>query len=66
MTRVQQLKQQIVELDQDEFRALREWFVRMDAELWDRQLDSDAKSGKLTTLAEKALRNHKAGLSQAL
>ena len=66
MSRVEALEQQIVELDQDEFRVLREWFARMDAELWDRQLESDAKGGKLANLAEKALRNHNAGLSRAL
>ena len=66
MSRVEALEQQIVELDQDEFRVLREWFVRMDAELWDRQLESDAKNGKLTNLAEKALRDHEAGLSTEL
>ena len=66
MSRVEQLKQQIVDLDQDELRALSQWFIRMDAELWDHQLESDAKNGKLTNLAEKALRDHEAGLSQAL
>ncbi len=66
MSRVEQLEQQIVELDQDELRALREWFVRMDAELWDRQFESDARNGKLVNLAEKALRDHEAGLSTEL
>lgn len=61
MSRVEQLEQQIVELDQDDLQVLREWFMRMDAELWDRQFESDARNGKLASLAEKALRDHEAG-----
>jgi len=40
--------------------------MRMDAELWDRQFESDARNGKLASLAEKALRDHEAGLSKEL
>ena len=47
MSRLEQLEQQIAELNEVEMRTLREWFERHDAELWDRQIESDAKSGKL-------------------
>ena len=66
MSRVEQLEQQITELGQDELRLLREWFIRMDADLWDRQIQSDARNGKLANLAEKALRDHESGLSTEL
>ena len=66
MSRVEQLEQQIVELDQDELRVLRDWFMRMDAELWDRQFESDVRNGKLSSLAQKALRDHESGLSKEL
>jgi hypothetical protein len=66
MSRVEQLEQQISALDQDELRALREWFARFDADDWDRQIESDVKSGKLTRLAKSALRDHEAGRSTEL
>jgi hypothetical protein len=66
MSRVEQLEQQIASLDQDELRVLREWFARFDADDWDRQIASDAKNGKLARLAERALKDHKAGRSTDL
>jgi hypothetical protein len=66
MSRVEQVEQQIAELDQSELKALRAWFERYDAEVWDRQIESDAKSGKLSRLAERALTDHQAGQSTEL
>ena len=66
MNRLEQLEQQIAELDASELKALREWFERYDAEVWDRQIESDSKSGKLAGLAERALRDHRAGRSTEL
>ena len=66
MSRVEQLEQQIAELDEAELKALREWFARFDAEVWDRQIEADAKNGKLASLAERALQDHAAGRSTKL
>ena len=66
MSRVKQLEKQIAELDPAELRALREWFERYEAEVWDRQIEADAKSGKLSGLVERALRDHSAGHSTKL
>ena len=66
MSRVEQLEQQIAALNEDELRALRAWFARFDADDWDRQIASDAKSGKLERLAARALRDHEAGRSTEL
>lgn len=66
MSRLEQLEQQIAELDPSELKALRAWFESYDAEVWDRQIESDAKSGKLGRLAEQALRDHEAGRSTEL
>jgi hypothetical protein len=48
---------------QTKLRTLREWCARFDADDWDRQIDADAKTGKLARLAERALRDHQAGRS---
>jgi hypothetical protein len=66
MSRVEEIEKKISELDHSELRALREWFDQYDAELWDQRIGSDAKSGKLSRLAERALRDHEAGRSTEL
>ena len=63
VSRLEQLEQKIAALDEVEMQALREWFERHDTELWDQQVESDAKSGKLARLAENALRDHQSGRS---
>ena len=44
MSRLEQLEQQIAQLDASELKALRAWFERDDAEVWDRQIESDSKA----------------------
>ena len=61
MSRVEQLEKQIAELDPSELKIFREWFERYNAEMWDRQIESDAKTGKVSGLAERALRDYEAG-----
>jgi hypothetical protein len=66
MTRVEQLEQQIVQLDPDEFAQLREWLMEEDWSEWDLQIERDAASGKLDRLAKQALADHAAGKSRLL
>lgn len=66
MSRVEQLEKQIAELDPSELKALRTWFERHDAETWDREIEADARSGRLSHLIERALRDHEAGRSTEL
>ena len=66
MSRVEQREKQIAELNPSELRAFREWLDRYDADMWDRQIEADAKSGKLASLVERALRDHDAGRSTRL
>jgi hypothetical protein len=37
-----------------------------DADVWDRQFEADVAAGRLEQLAERALRDHQAGLSGKL
>lgn len=66
MDKVEAIERQIQQLSPDELSALREWFAAFDAEAWDRQLESDARAGKLDTLAEKALKVHASGATTKL
>ena len=61
MSRVEVLEHQIKDLSPDELTQFRLWFANFDAEAWDRQIEADAKMGKLDALADKALRAHAAG-----
>ena len=66
MHRIKQIEGQIKSLNPDELRAFREWFAQYDAEIWDSQIEADASSGKLLSLAERALQDHESGKSTRL
>ena len=64
MSKVESIEQQIKSAE--EVAQLRAWFLKFDWALWDQQLERDVAAGKLDVLAEKALRDHAAGLTTAL
>jgi hypothetical protein len=66
MSRVERIENEVESLSPEELKAFRDWFAEFDAEVWDRQIEDDAKSGKLRSLAERALRDHEAGRSSDL
>jgi hypothetical protein len=66
MSRVEHIEGQVKGLNLDELRAFRDWFGRFDAEVWDDQIEADAKNGKLRSLAERALQDHDSGRSTVL
>jgi hypothetical protein len=66
MGKVESIEHLIQELSATELTRLREWFAQYDAEIWDRQMEADAKAGKLDALAERALRDHEVGRSTKL
>ena len=66
MSKVENLEKEIQQLSPEELAEFRHWFADFDAQLWDHQLESDVKAGKLDALAEKALRAHAAGRSTKL
>ncbi|TGQ92007.1 hypothetical protein EN847_34895, partial [Mesorhizobium sp. M1C.F.Ca.ET.204.01.1.1] len=43
------------DLDPAEFKAFAAWFEALQADLWDKQIEADAKAGRLDKLAEQAL-----------
>ena len=66
MSRVEELEKQIAQLEPSELKALRLWFEEHDSETWDRQIESDSKSGKLSRFVGRAIRDHEAGRSTEL
>ena len=66
MSRVEGIESQVKQLTAEELRAFRSWFLEFDAGLWDKQIEADAKSGKLDELAERALRDYRGGKATKL
>jgi len=66
MTRVEKIEKEILALSAEERSALRDWFLARDAEVWDAEIEADAKAGKLDKLAERARTEHRKGQSKPL
>ncbi len=52
---VKELENAIALLPKSQLHAFRLWFQNFDSELWDKQIEQDAKSGALDHLAQRAL-----------
>ncbi|MBY4609750.1 hypothetical protein K6M90_19090 [Rhizobium sp. 9T] len=66
MTKLEQIEKSVTELDKHEFEAFSAWFEALQAERWDRQMETDAASGKLDHFAEEALADFRAGKTRPL
>ena len=64
MTKVEELEKNVEKLSEKELSVFREWFAMFDAEVWDRQMESDVAEGKLDRLADEAIAAHKRGDSR--
>lgn len=66
MSEVEQIESRIQKLSPEEFAELRAWFAEFDAKAWDRQIEADARAGKLDGLVAEALAEYKAGKTRPL
>ena len=66
MGKVEHLEQQVASLAPDELATFRAWFVSFDADAWDKQIDSDAGTGRLDALAAAALDERRARRTKPL
>jgi len=66
MTKIEQLEREIMALSRSELAVLRDWFQSYLSDEWDKQIEADAKAGKLDHLAQQALADHKAGRTKPL
>ena len=55
MSTIQEVISAIESLPEDDYTQLRDWFSEQDWEKWDKQLEEDARAGKLDFLAKEAL-----------
>jgi len=63
MSKLEALEKRISALSAEELVVFRRWFADFDAAAWDRQIERDAKAGKLDALADAALSDHAEGKS---
>lgn len=61
MLNLKQIESAILSLPSDEFEKLRLWFLDLDYERWDQQLEQDIADGKLEALAQEAIAEFEAG-----
>ena len=66
MTRIQAIEEEIKKLSPEEVAQLRDWLLERDAEAWDRQIEADARTGKLDKLFEQSIESHRRGDSTEL
>jgi hypothetical protein len=66
MSIVEQAESSVARLSAEEMRQFRAWFEQFDADLWDREFEDDAASGKLDASADRAIREFQSGRCKEL
>jgi len=66
MGAVEKLELLIESLFPEELAKFREWFADFDAQIWDRQIQSDAAAGKLDRLIDESMADHRANKTRPL
>ena len=64
--RIEELANKVQQLSRDELAAFREWFRKYDSDEWDKEIEEDVLAGRLDSLANKAIADHKAGRTKEL
>ena len=55
MTQLERIQDEIEALSHKDYVRLRKWFAEKDWEEWDKQIETDANSGRLDFLVEEAM-----------
>lgn len=66
MGAVEKLELLIKSLSAQELAQFRQWFAEFDAQIWDRQIETDTAAGKLDRLIEESMADHRAQKSRPL
>ena len=54
MSKLEQIEKSVAELSPEELKAFAAWFEALQADLWDKQIEADAKAGRLDKLIAEA------------
>ena len=63
---VEDIEKAITQLPQDQLKEFRAWYAQFDSDAWDEQIERDAAAGKLDSLADAAISDHRVGKSKEL
>jgi hypothetical protein len=66
MPNVADIEKAVSELSPEELRTFANWFEEYLAEQWDRQIEEDARAGRLDHLIEQARNEHESGNTEPL
>ena len=66
METIKSIEKAIESLPPSELAEFRRWFAEFDAAAWDKQIERDAASGKLDSLAAEARADYQAGPAREL
>lgn len=66
MSTVQEIETAIQKLKPQEIHEVADWLQELREDLWDKQIDADAKAGRLDKLMEEALEDYRAGRTKPL
>ena len=66
MTKLEKIEEAVSALSREELTAFRKWFAEFAGDEWDRQIETDIRSGKLDNLAAEAITEHRAGRTKPL
>ncbi len=61
MSGLEQLEQQVLQLSPEDLAKFRVWFIELDHQLWDKQIETDVAAGKLDSLIAEARAEFKTG-----
>lgn len=65
-TTIEALEMSVQNLPPSDFARFRNWFVEFEATRWDAQIEADATSGKLDSLATEAMSEYRGGKAREL
>jgi addiction module HigA family antidote len=66
VNKIEKLQREILGLAREELAAFRKWFREHDETAWDREIEEDAREGRLDRLVEEAREEHRKGRSKPL
>lgn len=66
MSTVEEITAAIEQLPADEVARVRAWLAEHAERLWDAQIERDEQSGRLDSLIDKAINEHRAGRTKPL
>ena len=66
MSNVERIEQEVLALSSVELDAFRKWFIELDAEAWDRQIEEAIQAGKLDALADQGIQSFHSGTCSPL